>query len=64
MIMHSNNDEKHSSANPRHNLTELYIVTFGLKISLHVLGEHNGMKTELYIEPTSKVKALFQHILH
>ena len=23
-------------------------VTFGLKTSLHVLGEHNGTKTELY----------------
>ena len=28
-----------------------------------VLGEHNGMKTNC-IEPTPKVRALFQHILH
>ena len=26
----------------------MYIATFGLKTSLHVLGEHNGMKTEFY----------------
>ena len=26
----------------------MYIVIFGLKTSLHVLREHNGMKTELY----------------
>ena len=26
----------------------MYIVKFGLKTSLHVLGEHNGTKTELY----------------
>ena len=29
-------------------MTEMYIVTFELKTSLHVLGEHNGTKTELY----------------
>ena len=33
------------STNPQRNLTEM--LTFGLKTS-HVLGEHNGMKTELY----------------
>ena len=26
----------------------VHVVTFGLKTSLHVLGEHNGTKTELY----------------
>ena len=26
----------------------LNVITFGLKTSLHVLGEHNGTKTELY----------------
>ena len=35
-------------ANPGHNLTEMYIVIFGLKTYLHVLGEHNGTKTEFY----------------
>ena len=41
-------NEKHQSANPRHNLTGMYIVTFGLKTPLHVLHKHNGTKTELY----------------
>ena len=26
----------------------IHVVTFGLKTSLHVLGEHNSTKTELY----------------
>ena len=34
------------SVNPQHNLTEM--LTFVMKTSLHVLGEHNGTKTELY----------------
>ena len=37
-------NEKHLSANPRRNLTEM----------LHVLGEHTGMKTK----PTSKIRDL------
>ena len=38
-------------------------VLSGLKTSLHVLGEHNGRKLSC-TEPTPKVRALFQHILH
>ena len=42
-------NEKHSSANPWQNLTEIS-VTFGLKISLHVLGEHSSqLKLQLFI---------------
>ena len=40
-------NEKHSSANPRHNLTEM----------LHVLSEQTGMKLSC-IKPTSKVRGL------
>ena len=41
------NNEKHSSANPRRNLTEM----------LHVLGEQTGMKLSC-IKSTSKVRGL------
>ena len=40
-------NEKHQSANPRRNLTEM----------LHVLGEHTGMKLSC-IKPTSKLRGL------
>ena len=44
------------------------IATFGLKTSLHVLGEHTGTKTELYHNNVKSHKvicrALLQHRLH
>ena len=43
----TNLNEKHGSANPRHNLTEM----------LHVLSEQTGMKLSC-IKPTSKVRGL------
>ena len=39
------------------------VVTFGLKTSLHVLGEHNGMKTELY-RTNNKSQGLAPAFLH
>ena len=43
-------------------------LTFGLKTPLHALGEHTGMKTELYqTNVESQVfiyRASFQHKLH
>ena len=52
------------SANPQHNLTEMYnIVTFGLKTPLHVLGKHNGMKTELYQTNAKIVSSNFALII-
>ena len=38
-------------------MTEINIVTFELKLPLHVLGEHTGMKLSC-IKPTSKVRGL------
>ena len=29
-------------------IIEMYIATFGLKKTFHILGEHNGMKPEVY----------------
>ena len=39
------------------NKRPLRLVTFGLKTSLHVLGERNGMKTELY-QTNGKIQGL------
>ena len=38
----------------------MYIVTFRLKTPLHVLGEHNGTKTELYRTNTKSQEGLFR----
>ena len=58
-IEHYDN-EKHYSANPRRNLTEM--------LHLHVLGEHTGMKAELYQTNVKSqgfiYRASFQHRLH
>ena len=52
------NNEKHRSANPLLNLT----------VMLHVLGEHTGMKAELYQTNVKGqgfiYRASFQHRLH
>ena len=48
---------------------DLNVATFGLKQPLHALGEHTGMKTELY-QTNVKIRgspikiASFQHKLH
>ena len=40
----------------------MYIVTFELKTSLHVLGEHNGTKTEFYRTNTKSQGLIPAHI--
>ena len=39
----------------------MYIVIFGLKTSLHVLGEHNGTKTEFYRTNTKNQDLVSAH---
>ena len=47
-----------------HKLTKIYnyIVTFGFKTLLHVLGEHDSMKLELY-RTNAKIQALVPALL-
>ena len=53
MAMGADIMKKHSSANPRRNFTEM----------LHVLGEHTGVKTELY-QTNVNSQGFIQHRLH